>query len=122
MPDSRLTEIWKTWSWNSNFKSFDIKEETPGEKIGSNEGFSFPLFSFNMSDIKICLYADENDTAEREKWWCKGVFLVPSRVKWKSCAFDWTHFEVLMPSALSYCFSLSFSLSVSCRKKKKKGM
>lgn len=39
---------------------------------------------------------------------------------WKLCAFDETHFEVLMPSALSYCFSLSVSLSVSCREKGKK--
>lgn len=33
----------------------------------SNEGFSSPFPLFKMSDIKICYYADENDTAERKK-------------------------------------------------------
>lgn len=68
MPDdSRLKEIWKKWSCDNDFKSFDIKKKIPGERMGSNEGFSFPFFLFKMSSIKICFYADENDTDEREK-------------------------------------------------------
>lgn len=74
--DSRLREVWKKKSWKSNFKSFDIKEETPKERMGSNEGF-FPFlsFSFKMNDTKMflcwwkwCSREGKNDDAEEYFW------------------------------------------------------
>lgn len=42
MPDySMLKE--KKQSCDNNFKSLDIKEKIPGERMGSNNGFSSPL-------------------------------------------------------------------------------
>lgn len=54
----------KKRSCDNDFKSFDINEKIPGERMRSNKVF---FLLFKMSSIKICFYADENDIVEREK-------------------------------------------------------
>ena len=95
MPDyNGIREICKKGYCDSDFKSFDIKEEIPREGIGSMR--VFPLFFFKMSDFKICFYSDENDTAERRKWQRRRMHVSLRVRKWKMeiMAVDWTNFEV----------------------------